>query len=766
MQLKYDLWQQTLEAEYANVLLRQIKLVYSKISDARSKLELISLLEGTTSDLVSSVTLIETYSQSQLIWEKEVSSLQESESLLKKQRHTYQSEWVETSRVWGQYVHFEQILGKRRKAMLDSMPVLQQRIIAEDTRHKNRMTDVLRDWENFRPLRGNIAPSAALETIGDFQVKLNCVASDEVNMRKAKSSLGMQDCLPREADALNDALQELSDLKEVWTSMLDPYSRLQNLKDILWTNITPRKVRLGLEELMKELRSLPNRVRQYDAYTQMLDTLKQFVSGNSIIADLKTEALKERHWKAILSLLQIQVPLSDVSVGMLWEKGVIFRRRELSEILTVAQGEMAIEIFLSDVKNRWTKQELELVLYQNRIRLIKGWDHLFASLDDHMGGLALMKSSPYYRSVREFQEECAVWDERLSKLRASFDIWIDVQRRWVYLEGVLFGSADIKAQLPAEWSRFKNVDGEFVTLMRRIAQRPYAMEVLNIDNLQRNLERLANLMALIQRALGEYLEHQRTEFSRFYFLGDDDLLEIVGISGEPNKVLSHVGKMFAGMINASQAELSLQDKNMVAKLDGMISKDGEIVPLDEQIEIASSDCAKKWLYLLESRMQSTLAKLLDQAVHENSPISSQRAKGGCQTSFLAWAETFPAQIMILAALVSWNFGVEAALSHEKTKEALVDILIGIEAKLEVMAESVLTDLQFDLRKKYEQLITELVHQRDVTRALVDEKLTNRSDFRWLRHLRFQFNSSEKILTKKLSVCISNATFLYGFEYIG
>ena len=83
----------------------------------------------------------------------------------------------------------------------------------------------------------------------------------------------------------------------------------------------------------------------------------------------------------------------------------------------------------------------------------------------------------------------------------------------------VFGSADIKAQLPAEWSRFKGVDGEFIALMRRISNHPFAMEALNIENLQRTLERLANLMTVIQKALGTYLEKQRSDFSRFYFLG-------------------------------------------------------------------------------------------------------------------------------------------------------------------------------------------------------------------------------------------------------
>lgn len=36
-------------------------------------------------------------------------------------------------------------------------------------------------------------------------------------------------------------------------------------------------------------------------------------------------------------------------------------------------------------------------------------------------------------------------------------------------------------------------------------------------------------------------------FSRFYFVGDEDLLEIVGNANEPAKVAQHLGKMFASL---------------------------------------------------------------------------------------------------------------------------------------------------------------------------------------------------------------------------
>ena len=106
----------------------------------------------------------------------------------------------------------------------------------------------------------------------------------------------------------------------------------------------------------------------------MHDAVKGYISGHGLLSDLKTEALKERHWKTILQRLGVHLQLSDVTVGTLWDNGVLNRKKEMLEILTVAQGEMALEVFLGEVRDRWTNQELELVLFQNRVRLIRGWD--------------------------------------------------------------------------------------------------------------------------------------------------------------------------------------------------------------------------------------------------------------------------------------------------------------------------------------------------------------------------------------------------------
>ncbi len=55
-----------------------------------------------------------------------------------------------------------------------------------------------------------------------------------------------------------------------------------------------------------------------------------------------------------------------------------------------------------------------------------------------------------------FEEEASGWEDKLNRINALFDVWIDVQRRWVYLEGIFAGSADIKNLLPVETQRFQS----------------------------------------------------------------------------------------------------------------------------------------------------------------------------------------------------------------------------------------------------------------------------------------------------------------------
>lgn len=53
------------------------------------------------------------------------------------------------------------------------------------------------------------------------------------------------------------------------------------------------------------------------------------------------------------------------------------------------------------MREYWQSFEVDLVNYQNRTKLIRGWDDLFSKLKEHMNSLTAMKLSPYYKQFEE-----------------------------------------------------------------------------------------------------------------------------------------------------------------------------------------------------------------------------------------------------------------------------------------------------------------------------------------------------------------------------
>jgi dynein heavy chain 1 len=90
---------------------------------------------------------------------------------------------------------------------------------------------------------------------------------------------------------------------------------------------------------------------------------------------------------------------------------------------------------------------------------------MFNKLDEDLSGISSMRSSFYFKV---FEEEANAWDDRLTRVRVLLDAWIDVQRRWVYLEGLFIGSAEIQSQLPKEYTRFEMVNNDFMGLMKKV----------------------------------------------------------------------------------------------------------------------------------------------------------------------------------------------------------------------------------------------------------------------------------------------------------
>ncbi|KAK9435031.1 Dynein heavy chain, cytoplasmic [Metarhizium brunneum] len=747
---KYDQWQHEILIKFASRLGNRMRDVNAEIEKARKQLEGQSSDTSSTAQAVQFITAVQSCKRNVKLWAPEIDMFRQGQSTLVRQRYHFPNDWLHIEQIDSQWEALKEILEKKSRIMEEQSDAMRANIVAQDKLVNERIAEIISQWNDEKPVSGTIQPDIASATLSSFETRIASLQDDFQQVVKAKEALD----LPVGGDSFLDAtLEEVRDFQSVWSSLSTIWSSLNETREILWTAVQPRKIRSKVDDLIKSTKEMPSRMRQYAAFEHVQSVLRGFLKVNPILSDLKSDAIRERHWHKIYKQIKPQKRFSpsSMTLGDVWDLNLIATEAIVKDIIAQAQGEMALEEFLKQVREIWQNYALDMVNYQNKCRLIRGWDDLFAKCSENLNSLQAMKHSPYYK---EFEEEAVSWEDKLNRVHVLFDVWIDVQRQWVYLEGVFTGNADIKHLLPIESGRFQNINSEFLAVMKKANKTPYVLDVLNIPNAQKSLERLAEMLNKIQKALGEYLEKERVSFPRFYFVGDEDLLEMIGNSNDTLRIAKHFKKMFAGL-----SGLVMGDDETV--ISAFTSKEGETVQLKREISLAKTPRINDWLALLEGGMKSTLAELLSEAVEQYTPIFETEAIDS--DALNAFMNAFPSQIVVLATQVVWTTAVDKSLAAGgQTLQTLYDREVQV---LRVLAETVLGDLEIIPRKKCEQMITECVHQRDVIEKLINNNATTAGHYLWQLQMRYVYAPEGNFL-ERLHVRMANAKLNYGFEYLG
>lgn len=717
---KYDQWQHEILLKFGSKLGGRMREVHSDIASARRDLEGQTLEASSTAHAVSFITIVQQCKRKAKVWEPEVDLFRQGQATLARQRYQFPSDWLHVENVDGEWTALNELLARKSKIVQDQTEGLRAKIAAEDRVIGDKIAEVIGQWNEEKPVSGTIPPDEASRTLSSFQTRLESLQSEFEMVSKAKEAL---DLPASSQSSLPAILEEVQDFMSVWAALSTIWKSLNDLRETLWTSIQPRKLRQSIDGLIKMTKEMPSRMRQYAAFEHIQNVLRQLLKVNSLLSDMKSEAVRERHWQKIYKAVKPgkRFSLVSLTLGDVWDLNLAATEVVIRDIIAQAQGEMALEEFLRSVRETWQNYSLDLVNYQSKCRLIRGFDDLFAKCSENLNSLQAMRHSPYYK---EFEEEASSWEDKLNRVHVLFDVWIDVQRQWVYLEGVFTGNADIKHLLPLESSRFQNINSEFFAVMKKVYKSPYVLDILAINGVQKSLERLAELLNKIQKALGEYLERERVSFPRFYFVGDEDLLEIIGNSNDIFRVAKHFKKMFAGL-----SGLLMDDDNNIV---GFSSKEGEEVRLKREVNLTKTPRINDWLSALESNMKLTLAELVAEAIEQFDTIYN--APEVDRTAFNDFLANYPAQIVVLVSQVIWTDIVQKSLESGGTNlQALYESQVRV---LELLATTVLGDLDTITRKKCEHMITEFVHQRDVISKLILFNATSPMHYIWLLQMRY------------------------------
>ena len=78
------------------------------------------------------------------------------------------------------------------------------------------------------------------------------------------------------------ALEELTDLKGVWSELSKVWEKIEELKEKPWLSVAPRKIRQALDALLQQLRGFPARLKSYASFEYVQATLKAYTKVQEI----------------------------------------------------------------------------------------------------------------------------------------------------------------------------------------------------------------------------------------------------------------------------------------------------------------------------------------------------------------------------------------------------------------------------------------------------------------------------------------------------
>lgn len=321
------------------------------------------------------------------------------------------------------------------------------------------------------------------------------------------------------------AMNDFDKKRKIW--MTDPFTSLdaeeiEKSVQTWWRTVF--KVAKSFETSLPDIFEMASNVKE---------DMEAFKTNIPIITALRNPGMRERHWKALSEDIKMELDFTD-SVTLdkvLNEMKLPDFMDQISKVGDIASKEYMIEKTLLEMKEGWVGIDLDLMEYRDTgSHVLRGLDDTLQHLDDNIVMAQSLSFSPF---KGPFAEEIEQWEKDLVMTQDVLDEWIACQRLWMYLEPI-FASEDIQKQLPAESKKFQAIDRNLRRIVSGAVQAPAVIDACTRGG-QRTLDMLRDgnkVLDAVQKGLSDYLETKRAGFARFYFLSNDELLEILSQTKE------------------------------------------------------------------------------------------------------------------------------------------------------------------------------------------------------------------------------------------
>lgn len=473
------------------------------------------------------------------------------------------------------------------------------------------------------------------------------------------------------------------------------------------------------------------------------ESVEEFNPVLPVVSDLRNPSLKDRHWKQINQLTGIDIQNAEsFTLFDLIDKKITDHQESITAIATSAQQESILEEMLSKISAVWDTTDFEVKNYKDikDLYILGDTSEVVANLDDSLVTINTILGSRYVAGIREAVDFLR---SKLMHFQETLDEWLNCQKNWMYLE-TIFSSPDIVKQLPLAAKTFQAVDKSWKQIMKSTYDDSNALRAGTKDRNRRDLFKSHNEnLDKIQKELEDYLETKRKAFPRFYFLSNDELLEILSQAKDPKAVQPHLRKCFDNLV---KLEFGPEDGSI--DILAMFSSENEKVPLKN---LFARGNVESWLKNVEDKMKKTLQSAMKMGLVDYDTKARDE-----------WIACHPGQIIATVAQMTWARETETALRSADPLASMDAWSASYKEELQKLIVKIRGNLPKLVRYIIVALVTTDVHARDIIDELIEKQVTSVQDFLWQQQLRYYWDFSKEDCTIKHS----DASIDYGYEYMG
>ncbi|XP_014373608.2 dynein heavy chain 10, axonemal, partial [Alligator sinensis] len=548
---------------------------------------------------------------------------------------------------------------------------------------------------------------------------------------------------------LMKAQNDMKGLKQIYEIYKSQKVAKEEWSQTLWVNLNVQVLQEGIEGFLKAHRKLPKQVRSMPVAYHLETKMKAFRDSIPLLLDLKNEALRERHWKELMERTgtSFEMTTETFTLENMFAMELSKYSDVISEIVGTAVKELSIEKGVKDIVDTWENMKFTVQRYfkgtQERGFILGSVDDIIQILDDNTVNLQSISGS---RFVGPFLSTVHHWEKTLSLIGEVIEVWMVVQRKWMYLESIFIGG-DIRSQLPEEAKKFDNIDRIFKRIMSDTVKDPVIKKCCEAPNRLADLRNISDGLEKCQKSLNDYLDSKRNAFPRFFFISDDELLSILG-SSDPLCVQEHMIKMYDNIASLRFREGDSNEKIATA----MISAEGEV--MEFRRAVAAEGRVENWMTAVLAEMRRTNRLLTKEAIFRYCEDRSR----------VDWMLLYEGMMVLAANQIWWTWEVEDVFRKVKKgeKQAMKLYARKMHQQIDALVTRITKPLSKNDRKKYNTVLIIDVHARDIVDTFVRDSILEAREFEWESQLRFYWDREPD----ELNVRQCTGTFSYGYEYMG